>query len=349
MVKRQAPTSKAEPTAPTISIYQNPDHVAGILQQAYGTGLLTAEIREQQNESTTGTTGSRKGEADASAKAKLPGVGEVALGLSGGLDQAKTNGQLLGSLTSQNFEFSQASHLYHVRRVLQDRGQLKKVGSRTEARDLIPGDFVEFQATFQPNELGALLDILTPEMISAATYYKFRREGVQKFDGYDDFQAVQRFSFTNDVAARMHADLALAIAKAVRVDFRSEKTREYYGAIGDADSLVTAVTICDAAHFTVDDEDRILDGSFTVLGKVTSTLTEDVPILGRNKLLDRLKPEAVDNLFQDFNRNISKGAEELDKRTGSADENPAKDIIDIALPSRIEGHSFQVIPIAIFI
>jgi hypothetical protein len=349
MAKRHTSAATPEPITPTISIYQNPDHVAGIVQQAHNKGLLKTENWEQQNESTTGTTGSTGAGADVSVKATVPGVGGASFGLSGGLDQGDSTGRMLGSRSSQNYEFSQAYYLYHVRQILQDRGQLKTVGSRTAADSLAPGDFVEFQATFQPNELGALLDILTPELISAATYYKFRREGVAKFDGYDSFEEVKRFSFANDVTSRVHADLALAIAQAARVDFRSEKTREYYGAIGDANSRVTAVTICDAAHFIVDDEDRILDGYFTVLGKVTSPLTKDVPIFARNKFLDRLKPEAVDDLFQELNNTVSKGAQELEKRTGSADGKDAQDVIDLALPSRIEGYSFQVIPIAIFV
>ena len=97
MVNHKNSGPPPEPATPIISIYQNPDHVAGILQQAYNTGLLTTENREQQNESTAGSTGTRKGGAEVSAKAKLPGVGEASLGLSGGLDHGNSIGQLLGS------------------------------------------------------------------------------------------------------------------------------------------------------------------------------------------------------------------------------------------------------------
>jgi hypothetical protein len=154
------------------------------------------------------------------------------------------------------------------------------------------------------------------------------------------------FSEKNLAEAQAKADLARAVAEAVRVDFRSEKTREFYGTIGTGEEAVTAITICDNPHFVVDDEDRILDGRYTVLGKVTSPMVRDVPILGRNKVLDRLRPEMVDDAFKELRGGANKQARKLEDRLSSEPE--IGDIFDTALASRIEGPSFQVVPVAIY-
>ena len=50
----------------------------------------------------------------------------------------------------------------------------------------------------------------------------------------------------------------------------------------------------DNAHIVVDDPNRILAGRFTVLGKAVSAVEDDVPVLARNKVLNRVRPKAVD-------------------------------------------------------
>jgi hypothetical protein len=144
----------------------------------------------------------------------------------------------------------------------------------------------------------------------------------------------------------MQSELAYAIARAVRVDFRSEKTREFYGTIAPGPDGVTAITICDNAHFVVEDEDRILDGDFTVLGKVTSTTSTDVPMLERNKILERLKPEGVDTLFRQLRHSVEGQARKLDAHGDDGDL--PDDFFDVAFSSRVWGPSFKVIPIAIY-
>lgn len=111
-----------------------------------------------------------------------------------------------------------------------------------------------------------------------------------------------------------------------------------------------AVTICDAEHFTVADEDRILDGRFTVLGKVTEGPVEDRPILERNKLLDKLSPDTVDVLFSHLNKLVGQmGGEAVEgSRGGDSENDPMEASIDLQLDSRISGTSFKVVPVAIF-
>ena len=60
---------------PTISIYQNPDHVAGILQQVYGQPLVEAEQREQTSESSKSKRRGRGATGSAKIRGSLPTIG----------------------------------------------------------------------------------------------------------------------------------------------------------------------------------------------------------------------------------------------------------------------------------
>ncbi|WP_067966377.1 hypothetical protein [Nocardiopsis trehalosi] len=138
------------------------------------------------------------------------------------------------------------------------------------------------------------------------------------------------------------ADICRVVAEAVKTDFRANHTRELHGHISDNKGTLTTITICDSSHFIVEDEDRILDGRFTALGKVTPEMEEDVPILARNKLLRRINTELIDKLLRDPK---SKAAEnnEIELMDDIVD-----DAVDNALDSCIGGASFKVIPIAIY-
>lgn len=119
----------------------------------------------------------------------------------------------------------------------------------------------------------------------------------------------------------------------------------FYGTIGTGKKQVTAITMCNVAHFVVEDEDRILDGNWTVLGKVTSATTEVVPILERNKVLDRIKPEGVDDIFAELRKAADK---QTDKLPGK-DTDAYDDILDLAFASRVSGPTFKAVPIAVFV
>lgn len=329
---------------PTISIYQNPDHVAGILQQVYGQPLVEGEQREQSTEISESKQRDRGVAGGAKASAGLPMIGAAQAGFGGQLSRSLEESQGSISKVIQNFAYSQAYYLYLVRGALTERGQLKSLTNSDDAEGLEVGEFVEFSATFRANEMTALLDILTPDLIAEITYYSARSDGVKRFDAYDNFEALKIFSEKNEIKARVQAELAREIARAVRVDFRASKTREFYGTLGSTGGTVTAITMCDVAHFVVEDEDRILDGRWTVLGKVTAETAMDVPILERNKVLDRIKPEGIDELFAELRKAVDK---QVDKLPGD-EPNAYEDIFDLAFASRVAGPSFKVIPIAVF-
>lgn len=329
---------------PTISIYQNPDHVAGILQQVFGQPLIEGENREQSAERSTSKRKGRKASGNATARGGLPAIGAAGAGFGGQLSRSLEEAYGSATKVTQNFAYSQAYYLYLVRSALTDRGHLRLLNDSNDTAGLQVGNFVEFSATFRANEMTALLDILTPDLIAEITYYRTRSDGLAHFDAYTDFQALQIFAEKNEIKAKMQADLAREVARAVRVDFRAAKTREFYGTIGIADSTATAITMCDSTHFVVEDEDRILDGRWTVLGKVTAETTNDVPILERNKVLDRIKPEGIDELFAELRKVADKQTDRL-----PGDESGAyDDILDLAFASRVTGPSFKVVPVAIF-
>lgn len=349
--KLQADVPPDRRDMPTISIYQNPDHVAGILQQAYGAGLLTEGTNETHQDRSSSTKRGGGGGGEVGAGFGAPMLVGARAKVSGDYRRDSTTEDGSGSKAAQNFVYSQAYYFYEVRKVLRDRGAITVVGSREDAQSLTSGDFVEYQATFQPNEIHALLDIFTPDLVAAISEHQVKDAALKGADDEVWSNSDKRQAFLQQTSERvkMRSDLARVVSEAVRVDFRSTKTREFYGTVGAGDSAVTAVTICDNTHFVVDDEDRILDGEFTVLGKVTRAVIEDLPVFERNKVLDRLNPEVVDLFFDQLRqlatnqitnkKGLLPGAHQL-QTTG--------DVLDLALSSRVKGPSFKVIPVAIY-
>lgn len=350
---KSAKTQSASPelggvSTPTISIYQNPDHVAGLLQQAHATGLLTEGSTETHQESSASTTRGGGGEGEVGAGFGVPVLADTRAKLSGTYRREAAAEDGSGTKLVTNFAYSQAFYLHYVRRVLRDRDSITVVTSRNEANNLTSGSFVEYRASFRPSEVHALLDIFTPDLVAAITDHQVRQKAVAAADNdvWTNFDRREGFFAQTGARAKMHSDLARSVAEAIRVDFRSTKTREFYGTIGMGDSLVTAVTICDDAHFVVDDEDRILDGDFTVLGKVTGSVTDDLPVFDRNKILRRLRPDALDLIFTEL-RKLADG--QLQGTAFPDSLSTAGDLLDLALDSRIQGPSFKVIPVAIYV
>lgn len=327
MTSDESRSEEVAPARPTIAIYQNPDHVAGILQQLYAAPLVINESREQGVGSSSSNKAETKAQGGLKAGVDLPFVGELGIDTTGDHARAREAGLTNNSKTVQNFTYSQAYYLFLVRETLRRHGMLQTISTAADAADLKSGDFVEFQATFRASAMHALLDILTPALIAAITEYQVKSDGAKRMPDFANIDELKIYSEKLFQRAAMQADIARVTAEAVRVDFRTQKTREFYGRVKD----VTAITICDNAHFVVEDEDRILDGSFTVLGKATSELERDVPVLARNKLLDRISPEVVDSLFGRLKSDLAQQADSL--TLGNGEEFSMEAVFDLALPS----------------
>lgn len=355
----QSPPAALPPTTPlppTVSIYQNPDYVEGILQQIYGQPLYTEFANETTNDQirsgdhTSGVAGK------AELRTRFPGLFAGGAAAEADYEYRLQNQRSTANTATSKAHYTQPYYLHVVRSALRNTGLITDVTGESEAQaSLSPGGFVEFSTTFRPSQISALLDIITPDLVEQLVRKSLHTKEMATFEGGSPEQA-QRFKLNLDGNMDTWGAIGRAATEALRADFRSTKTREFYGRVGHGEDQLTFITMCDTEHFVVEDEDRILDGTFTVLGKVAGPIAHDEPILARNKVLERLSPEIVDQALGSMNqyvRNQSAQVSVLNSNkaagTGGHDDlNPA-DILNFAIDTRIDGASLRVMPIAIFL
>jgi hypothetical protein len=282
---------------PSISIYQNAGHVTGVLQQLFEEGILTAAEFERSSEAAEVFQKTNKFGVNAEVSADVPIVAKAGAKVSGNVDRQRTGNDKQTNALRQQYVYSHSFYLQLVMRTLRQNGWIRSVSSDSDARDIEPGEYVEFQASFRADEIGAILDIATPELVGAIAERHVRGQMNKLFDSGLTFDERQNMVEKYKAKAEMQRDFARAIAEAIRVDFRSDATQEYFGTVGDGDDTTTAVVVCENDQFLVADKDRLLDGRFTVFGKVATPVQYDVPLLQRNKLLYRLNANFVDEIF----------------------------------------------------
>lgn len=328
------------PTNPTVTIYQNPDHVSGILQQVYRSPLA--------KEGTVEGVGAQEATTNASVEGGIEGNGSLGwfgskVGVAAKLAAAAGNAttQSSGETRTSVWEYTQAYYLHIVRESLRDLGLLRTVTSLADAQDLKVGDLVEYTTEFEPDQMAVFLDVLTPNLVSSIVRFQVKQAALESFDDWGDFQAREAFFAMTALRVEARTEFAEAVTRAVRTDFRSDNTREFFGNLGGKDDRVTAITMCDSNYFTVKDTDRILDGRFTVLGKITAAIEHDRPTLERNKLLSSIPAESVDMLVGEMMQQVGDG---IDKARLSGDM-----AFDPKLAARVEGASFKVVPVAIYV
>jgi len=324
---------------PVVVIYQNADYVEGILQELLEMGLIEWEEDEQSYKLTADKKSAAGAGADAAATADLPVLAGLKGGLFGKLNRENSKGQEDYSISKRRFVYSQTFYLQIVKAVLRHRRLISDVKSLEDAKLLKSGEFVEFNASFRANEVTALLDIATPDLVSEIARFITRREGQRIINGLSDHESITAAWQQSETLATTRSDFARAIATAARVDFRSGDTSEYLGTVGGAADGVTAVTICDSVHFTCDDHDRVLDGEFTVLGKVTSKVEYEVPVLDRNKVLNRISAEFLEEALEKL-QDSATVENTLDRYS--------KDALNVEFHAKIPGGSFKVLPVAIY-
>lgn len=319
---------------PRTIVYQNADFVSAMLQEMYQVGLLQSSEGDAAAKETTTGNKQKKAGVGAGAEGSAPFVAKATGRLDGEWVRQQTEVDERSSAQRQKFVYSQAHYLDAVRRGLAERDQLSADAFAASA-----GDIVEFPAlAVRPNEVNALLDIATPTLVKEITRFAVRRnKRAEMEEAFDQAEAagvdigagkISAQRALHDLAASDAADVAEAIAAALQVDARRTATREYHAAVSDDRN---AVLICDAAHFVTADPDRLLDGQFTILGKVIKPLTTSTPVLANNKLLRRFQPEAVASLLDTF------GADEA-----------AAEYFDLSFDTEITN-AITVMPIAIYI
>lgn len=334
-------------SAPSVSIYQDPNFVTSILQQMLERGLLTVEEQEWRRDNTEGKTTNVRAKGDAGGKASVPTLGRLSLAF--GVEGERSRGQdnSTGDVFRQRVEYSQAFYLHLVRRLLRSNGRVVRLDSLADVVDVRVGTFVEFEATFQADEAGALLDVLTPDLVAAITRFIEHRKTLQGFDSVQGFDKLQEYIAKRKVAEDARVEFARAIAAAIRVDFRSEATRQYYGEVHGAGDRLHVITVCEKEHFITADEDRLLDGTFTVLGKVVTAAHNDPAILEPNKLLSRINPDFLDLAFTELKKLTDATADDqLMERLGGED---VGSLLDMSLRARLSGTAIKVLPVAIYV
>lgn len=284
----------------SLTIYRNDEFVAGLIQQIFNIGLPVDEIRETLQASTAQEAKEAAGSASAGAGFTVPFLANAKGDLTGSYKRTGSGDAKDEYKNHLKFQFTQANFLHNARQQLQEKDLIAAITDVESVAQLEVGEFVEFSATFEANEINSILDLATPELVAAVSKWLAKKDQRDKFDHYYSLghEEFQKFLQRSNLEAESRAEIAAAATQAVRQDFRNETTREYFGKVigGTAAKHVTAVTICDTEYFSSQDKDRILDGTFTVLGKVSEISTKRASILSRNKVLNRIQQPALDEL-----------------------------------------------------
>lgn len=299
-------------------------------------------------EDTTEGGGTNASTESATVDGSAEGTGNIAwLGSKLGLTAKFSTGtessesQSATQLRRSVWEYTQAYYLHVVRESLRHLGLLRTVASLSDAEALKVGDLVEYTAEFRPDQMASFLDVLSPELVASIVRFQAKQKALTAFEGWGDFKAQEAYFAETGFRVETQAEFAESITRAIRKDFRSDGTREFFGKLGVDDDQVTVITMCDTAHFTVEDTDRILDGRFTVLGKVAESVEHDRPTLERNKLLSSIPVESFETLVSTMMEQVGQRLEKA-KTSGEM-------AFGLDLSARINGASFKVIPIAIYV
>lgn len=329
---------------PTVIVYQNADFVSGLLQEIYQIGLLESAELDIQSTSSQAETSKKSGGAKAGLSFNAPLISKTELSAAADYigEQARSDEGITAD--RKKFVYSQAFYLDRVRAALRSSA-VRPLTSATDAATSRVGDIVEFSASFRANEVNAILDIATPQLTSAITQYLTRRGGTEEMRDLPDdvdHRTIVKLREIQELEAADRADLAKAVTTAVRADFRGDRTKEFYAEIGGEGGF-TVVTVCEAEHFTTQDPDRLLDGTFSVLAKVISESAVDRSVLGRNKLLHRVDVEFLDHTLGSLVASTRRRAD------ADIDVEYTGEYFDASLSAKIAGPSLIVMPIAIYV
>jgi cyclophilin family peptidyl-prolyl cis-trans isomerase len=294
----------------SLVIYQNDSFVDGLYQSMCG-GKIDTSTQED------GSANKKAGSVKASGGANFTILSKGAKADVSGSGNLETN---KNSRTTHVMSYTQSYYLHKVREKFYQGSGVKKLNVAGDFNGLIGSDFVEFKATFEKNDIVNVLDMITPQL-GGVIGYNLYAKGKSDAD-FSQNQATGQF------------ELGKSIVEALQKEFRNETSSEFYGKIIDRASKpigVTAVLICDKQFFANADDDRILDGEFTVFGKVVAKSNEGLSKFERNKLLKRIKTKGKEWL-------VNKIAEQ--KNIGQ--------YVDTSVELDIKGNVIKIIPIAIY-
>ncbi|WP_152442250.1 DUF6414 family protein [Rhodococcus ruber] len=331
------------PFGPHVIVYQNADFIGGLLQAVLNDGLARTGETEFVSGGDHSTSRESRGDGGAQLKGGVPGIGEGALSLGGGGSRTTTETQNQGNTQRYQLSYDSALYLHRLQAALGE--SIQNISNAVEPSEVQPGRLVTFTGRFQPDPLSTLLDLATPELVAQVAHFIAKKSSPIDFNSDNwNLERVQAQWAEIDREAERRSALARTIAETLRTDFRRSSTLEFHCSIDDT---LTAVVTCDAGNFVSEDTDRLLDGQFTVLGKVITTVEEDAPILRKNKFLRRLDTEWVQTLFDGLVDRMENAAHTV--ADVAVDDEQAPPTIDLDFPAVIEGSSFAVLPIAIYV
>ena len=330
------PFSSPQGPNPSVVIYQNPDYVAGILQELYSEGLLEFMEVEQSSKLVQSGDLDKSVAPKVSGRVGVPSIGHLEGSMEGKIGKSEREETGVNGGSKRRSVYSQAYYLQLVRKTLHAQSRVLSITSAVDCVNLASGDIVDFQSTFRANEVNALLDIATPELVGALTAFLHRRKAAKAVKNLANASKVDAEWKKFELEAASRGEMARAVAAATRTDFRSDGTREFYGAVGVEPDDITAITICDNNWFSTADHDRILDGDFKVLGKVVSGVEQDTPVLGRNKVLSRVNADYLEAILEKF---------DLDAQAKSVVQSFSGPILNTNFTAKLNGPSFRALPI----
>ena len=332
-------------SAPTVTIYRDNQLVVDLLQQGFSRGFLTESSSSQSNSSTTLDKHNSGKKATASLNANVPGIANVNAGGSFDYGTGKDK-TYTGSQSGENkFLHTEALALHHIFNELRQTNQIQQINQISDAQKVNVGDFVEFSATFRPNEVSSILDVFTPELAGEIAKNIARRATLKALEDPVPTDQMEQWKETRRLEESIKAETASLIIRGLRNDLRSQATREYYATILRDPEALTAVLACESNAFITADPDRVLDGQYRVFGKAISGTTQDASIFSRSKLLARIQPETLAQISSI----IQQSADMPIKNLSGGDMTTLGKLFDLSLPSIIEGSSFNILPIAIYI
>src|ERR1700691_4024881 len=139
----------------TVAIYQDPSYIEGIIQQS-SRGLITDSSDTDSTRNTQSSKEDDGAHADIGAGVNFPGIGGFNASAGMSASDGTSNENALSQQRIRNFKYTSAYYLHHVRQDLRAVGLLKNIASAADLPSLEVGDFVEFQAKFNPDEIISL-------------------------------------------------------------------------------------------------------------------------------------------------------------------------------------------------
>ncbi|MBM4574967.1 hypothetical protein GS896_25715 [Rhodococcus hoagii] len=329
--------------APPVVVYQNSDFVGSLTQAVTNAGLARSGQAEFQHDHERGEARGRGRKAQLGAKAQAPLLGDLSVDVGANSDRSTTEKEARSRRLRVDVSYDIALHLHRLHDALDAQTTVVEHGDA----EIGVGDIVKFTGTFGPDPVSAILDIASPELVAEITRFIARSKRPAVTGEFFDIDQLKGQWEYIEQQATARADLARAVTTALHTDFRRETTIEFHCTIAEG---LTGVVACEAEHFVTADPDRLLDGEFTVFGKVISPPEDNVHILRKNKFLRRIDPDFLGWMFD----TVSDGVDQANDgqvmdfaRRFSRAVDPAPPI-DLHFPSVIEGRSFAVLPIAIY-